>query len=417
MHRQFSKVAPLHPSVRRPGDTVSSHGSATRMITGESGVARRPLVTHFVHSDGFGGGTRRISLRMRHCPKFDRMVIHGGRGIIAQTCDEKEIPHIQLPVDSFWKLILGFPRLALALRRTRPDVFIMHGQWGGPIGALAARLAGIKKIVYVARWPAFYTDWDIFRLIRNFIAERIPCRIADRVVVLGASSYYQYFQRHLAGEYKLRIIPNPIDIDRIPTAEAAAKIREMHGWSDENVNVVSVGRISTQKRIDWLLKSWAAVQRQRPNARLWIVGDGELKEECVALAATLGIEATCTFLGFRANGWDYIAAADIVAMTTMYESRGNVMLEAMAAGRPIVASEVDGVRDSISHGVEGLLVRPGDIGKFAHCLMALIDHPNLRSQLGLRGRHRVGDYNFRTIMRQYDDLIDELITESEAESA
>jgi glycosyltransferase involved in cell wall biosynthesis len=355
-----------------------------------------------------------IALRLSHDPVFDRAVIHGGRGIIAQTCEEMGIPHIQLPVDSMRKLIIGFPMLVLALRRTRPDVFIMHGQWGGPIGAMAARLAGIKKIIYVARWPAFYTDWDIYRLIRNFIAERIPCKIADRVVVLSTSSYYQYYQRQLAGEEKLRIIPNPIDIDQLPTPEAAARVRQLHGWSDDHVNVVSVGRISTQKRLDWLLKSWAIVQRERPDARLWIVGDGELTAECTALAAKLEIESTCTFLGLRANGWDYIAAADIVAMTTMYESRGNIVLEAMATGRPIVASEVDGVRDSISHGVEGLLVRPGDIKKFADSLIALIDHPNLRSQLGRRGKHRVRDFNLRTIMRQYDEMIDELLTESES---
>lgn len=358
-----------------------------------------------------------IAIRLSHHPNLDGMVIHGGHGIIAETCESMGIRHIQLPVDSLRKLIFGFPMLVATLRRNRPDVLIMHGQWGGPVGALAARLAGIKKIIYVARWPAFYTDWDLYRLVRNFIAERIPCKIADRVVVLSASSYYQYYQRSLAGEKKLRIIPNPIDLDQLPTPEAAAEVRRVHGWSADHVNVVSVGRISTQKRLDWLLRSWAIVQRERPNARLWIVGGGELTEECTALAASLGIEPTCTFLGHRRNGWDYIAAADIVAMTTMYESRGNIVLEAMASGRPIVASEVDGVRDSISQGVEGLLVRPGDIKKFADSLMALIDHPNLRSQLGRHGKHRVRDFNLRTIMRQYDELIDELLAESEAERA
>jgi len=380
-------------------------------------AAHRPLVAHFVHFDGSGGGPRMIALRMRHGALFDRLVIHGGHGVIAEACEQRDIPHLQLPVESLRKLLFGFPRLVMALRRARPDVLILHGQWAGPVGAVAARLAGVRKLIYVARWPAFYTDWDLYRLIRNFIAERIPCKLADRVVVLCASSYYQYFQRNLAGEEKLRIIPNPIDIDQIPPPAAAAKVRELHGWSADHVNVVSVGRISTQKRLDWLLRSWAIIQRERPNARLWIVGDGELKEESMALATALGINPTCTFLGVRPNGWDYVAAADIVAMTTMYESRGNIILEAMASGKPIVASEVDGVRDSISHGVEGLLVCPGDIKKFADSLIALIDHPNLRSQLGRHGRHRVRDFNFRTIMRQYDDLVDELLLESEEKPA
>ena len=391
-----------------PGnDSVSS-----RLVSADSGAISRPLVAHFIHLDGPGGGTRMIALRLSHHATFDRMVIHGGYGIIAQTCEDMGIPHVQLPVDSLRKLIIGLPMLVFALRRSRPDVFIMHGQWGGPIGAVAARLAGIKKIIYVARWPAFYTDWDLFRSVRNFIAERIPCKLADRVVVLSNSSFYQYYQRNLAGEEKMRIIPNPVDIDHLPTPEAAARVREFHRWSADHVNVVSVGRISTQKRLDWLLHSWAIVQRERPNARLWIVGDGELTQECTALAASLRIEPTCTFLGLRANGWEFIAAADIVAMTTMYESRGNIVLEAMAAGKPIVASEVDGVRDSISHGVEGLLVRPGDIKKFAESLIDLIDHPNLRAQLGRRGKHRAQDFDLRSIMRQYDDLIDELLTEA-----
>jgi glycosyltransferase involved in cell wall biosynthesis len=324
-------------------------------------------IGHLIHLDGDGGGPEAVVNLVRglHELRIDQVVFHGGAGRIASLCDELGIVHIQVPIDRKATLVQGFIGLLLALRRSRPDVVLMQGQWAGPMGAIAAAWVGVKT-VYIAAWPSFYTDWTPFRAWRNAWVEWIPCRLACRVIALTPSGYYQYLHRRWAGDNKLVLIPNVVRLSAIPSAEDARRIRRENGWGTEAIHVVSVGRLADQKRVDWLLKAWKGVQSQCPVARLWIVGDGPEKAALEKLSIQLGITGTCTFLGARPHGIEYMAAADVVVMTTLYESFGFVAIEAKACGKPLIANAVDGVRDNVKDGVEGYLVAPNDSVGLAH---------------------------------------------------
>ncbi|MEA3211888.1 MAG: hypothetical protein QOE70_4945 [Chthoniobacter sp.] len=341
--------------------------------------------------------------------EFQLSAIHGGSGRIAQTCDRLQIPHWPLPLERLWMLPLGIPLLAHRLRCLRPDVVFLHGQWAGPAGAVAARLAGIGPLIYVCHWPSFYTDWDLGRVVRNRISEAIPCQAATRVVTLSRGNAHQYLIRQLVPPEKLRLIHNSIDPARVPPPEEAARIRAVHGWRESDVHVVSAGRLSDQKRLDWLLRSWQLVVARTTRARLWIVGDGPERPALERLAAELGIVDSCTFLGAQPDGIPYLAAADFVAMTTMYEGFGLVPVEAMACGKALVANAVDGVADTIRDGVEGFLVPPGEVALFAERIVQLIEDPALRQAMGERGKLRVRDFSPAATMAKYRALIHEVL--------
>jgi glycosyltransferase involved in cell wall biosynthesis len=224
--------------------------------------------------------------------------------------------------------------------------------------------------------------------MRNYLAEWLPSKLADRVVVLSEGSRYQYLIRNMVEPSKIALLPNCFDPARRPTSEAAAAVRALCGWSPDHLHVLSEGRLADQKKVEWLLESWAAVQRRVPAARLWILGDGPERRRLEELAARLGLASTVSFLGFRDDAPAYVLASDLVAMTTLYEGHANVPLEAMACGRPIVASDVDGVRESFTDGEEGFLVPPGDTALFAERLIQLLEDGALRERMGAAALRR-----------------------------
>ena len=368
-----------------------------------------PKICHILHDDGPGGGPVLIVDQLAATSAdFELSVIHGGRGKIAAYCEAAGIPHWQIAIDRKALLPLGFFQLVWTLRKARPDLVVLYGQWAGVLTPAALCIAGVRRSIYSCQWPAFYTDWDLLRVIRNRISEAIPCRWCDRVVAVSRGSWYQYSIRKLA-EGKLSVIHNCVDLDRVPVPERIRAVREAEGWDDTHCHVVSVGRLVDQKRVDWLLRSWRIVQEKRPGARLWIIGSGPEEAALRQLAKDLDIGGTCTFLGSRPNGMEYVAAGDIAAMTTLYEAHGIVALEAMACERPIVASDVDGPRESLRDGIEGFLVPPGDIEGFAEKLLLLIGDPALRKSMGEAGRLRTPEFSVTRTSAEYRRLIDEVL--------
>lgn len=371
----------------------------------------KKTVAHFIHYDGPGGGPQTVVYQLNFFRQyFNLHVFHGGWGKVADFCENNGICHTRIPIEKKSKIPVGILVLWRHLLRLQPDVLILHGQWAGPVGAIAGRLAGIDSMIYIAHWPSFYTDWDLFRVLRNHVAERIPCRLADLIILLSEGNKDQFLIRRLAPDEKFRVVTNSFDPAGVPEGETIRLFREEHGWSDRECHVVSVGRLADQKRVDWLLKSWKIVVERRYPARLWLIGDGPEEQALKRLAQDLNLGDTCQFLGPR-KGIDYIAAADIVVMTTLYESFGNIPLEAMACGKPIVANAVDGVRDTLRDGVEGFLIPLAETTTFANRLVELILDPQLRTTMGARGRERVKAFHPAIKLKQLVDLIEQLINE------
>ncbi len=372
----------------------------------------RPRVIHLIHADGAGGGPQVLLDHLAYTrDRFALRVVHGGHGRVSQACETWGIPHHRLPIDRPWKWVIGLPLLAGLLARHKPDVLVLRGQWGATIGAIAGRLARVKTIVYLAEWPAFYGSTDMYRAVRNDCCERLACRWAHRVIALSEGNYYQYLIRGMVRPGQFVRLPNGIDLARVPPAEDVARVRDEFMARPATCRVVSVGRLAPQKRVDWLLRSWQRVQSAEPSARLWIVGSGEEESALKRQAHELGIEDSCTFLGARPNGIAFMAAADIVAMTSQFEAFACVPLEAMACGRPIVASRVDGVTDAVDDGVNGFLVPPGDDERFAECMLRLIRDPDLRQRMGQAGHEAVQQFALPAVMEQYAAVLSQCRSE------
>ncbi|MDA0989299.1 MAG: glycosyltransferase family 4 protein [Verrucomicrobia bacterium] len=362
----------------------------------------RPVVAHLLHQDGLGGGPISVRAWLRELEsRYENHVLSSGDGVLAEACRANGYPLHAVPIGTKAQCLWGWWPLRRVLRRIKPDVLVLHGQWGGLIGALVGRSLRIPMI-YVVRWTAFHTDWNPLRAARNYISEWFPSRWSARLIFLSASTRYLYLHRQLTDTIRGIVIPNPIDLPATDPSTARQQLRATGEW----LHVVALGRLVDQKGFAWLLQAWSSVRERHPEALLTLIGDGPLRNELAEQSQRLNLAASCRWLGARADGAGLLAMADVVVISSMYETFGRVAAEAMAWGRPIVAFDCDGIRDMIVSGQNGWLVATGDAGAFADAICRLLENPDERHRLGEAGREAARQYVPARIMPQIMGVID-----------
>ncbi|MEM9446245.1 MAG: glycosyltransferase [Verrucomicrobiota bacterium] len=308
----------------------------------------KPKIVHIIH-EGSGGGGATLSLTYfhRYQKKFSPFVICGCQGNLAQRLKDQGLKVYALHLDRPIPCIFSIPHLVYILLKEKPSASIIHGQWGGFCAAVASWIAGISQVIYYTHMPSFYTDWDFIRTIRNRLAELVTCKIATTVVCPSAANRYQYLLRNLVDEKKVIHIPNGIDTEEVKPSEDKIKLRQELGLPTDTKVIVSVGRLSDQKRVDWLIEAWCEVEKTTPDVDLFIIGDGEEKQALENLSTKLNLKR-CHFLGRQPNGYKYFQAADLAVMTTMFEAQPYSLLEALSCGCPTIGTAADGVLETLT---------------------------------------------------------------------
>ncbi|PAW77644.1 MAG: hypothetical protein B9S32_10210 [Verrucomicrobia bacterium Tous-C9LFEB] len=369
-----------------------------------------PKIVHIIH-ESRGGGGMAIALAYfhRYLPQFETVAITGKLGALPEKLHAQGVRTHALPLDHVWRALFSIPQVTAVLYREKPDIVILHGQWGGFCGAVAAWLTGVKRVLYYTGMPCFYIDWDLYRVVRNRFVEQFCCTVATRVVCLSTAGRYQYLLRRLAPEKKILYIPNGVDTAAIqPAPDKTALRRELHLPVDVPL-VVSVGRLEDQKRVDWLVQAWRQVEAECPTAHLAIIGDGRDRKGLERLASAHGLQR-CHFLGTQPNGYRYFQAADAGVITSLFEGHPVALLEAMAAGCPMVGTAADGIPETIVDGVTGFCV-PLDVPTaIAEKLVLLLQDSVLRENMGRAACERVKrEYALDSVSEQQIRLAQEIL--------
>jgi phosphatidylinositol alpha-mannosyltransferase len=250
----------------------------------------------------------------------------------------------------------------------------------------------------------FHSSWDsrVARLYGNPLLRRFDRRLHARIAVSPRAR--DFVAQHFPGDY--RVIPNGIAPDEFgPDVEPLPQLR------DGKLNVLFVGRLEQRKGFGYLLRAFARLQPEHPELRLVVVGAyGERpRRRYQALAAKAGVHDVL-FVGpaSTADLPRYYRSCDVFcAPSTGGESQGIVLLEAMAAGKPVVASDIAGYRGALRDGVEGLFVRPKDAEALAQALRLLAEDPELRDRLGAAGRVRARDFAWGVVAEQVLQVYEE----------
>ena len=293
-------------------------------------------------------------------------------------------------------------RVADLFRADRPDVVHTHQLGALLYAGRAARRARVPVVVHTEHGKHYTEQWR-WRFLGRFAA-----RAARRVFAVSDDIRRELRDCGIVPPARVTRVPNGVDADRFDLTEDPTHLRREFGVPADAPVIGTVGRLTALKRQDVLLKGFARLRH--PTARLLIVGDGPAREELVNLAAQLGITTRVVFAGYRERPERALAAMDVFALTSDSEGMPLAVLEAWAAGKPVVATRVGGVPELVADGRTGLLFPAGDDAWLARALDQLLADPARARSLGAAGRALVRErYDTRvmaaTYLRHYRALL------------
>ncbi len=306
---------------------------------------------------------------------------------------------------------LGKPKLRpdiltsfLALIRSeRPDLLHLHGWIAANFGRLAGFVTGVPTIVHEhgvdPRFP-----------LSQRLADRLLSKATHTAVAVSQSVYKFMIAHRSMPASKVRVIYNGAPLDEFRPAEpaSAAAEKERLGIPAGSPVIGTVGRLDTQKGITHLLNAAVDVLRAVPEARFLIVGDGPGMDELKAEADALGIRDRVLFAGHRTDVPVLQTMMDIQAFPSLWEGTPLTVFEAMAMGRTIVSTDVDGLGEVLRDGRSALIVPPAQPKPLADAIIRLLADRDLAARLAFGARESSADYDIGRTVRNLEELYEEM---------
>jgi glycosyltransferase involved in cell wall biosynthesis len=298
-------------------------------------------------------------------------------------------------------------RIAALLRRHAPALVHCHTGRANWMGGLAARWAHV---------PALSTRRMDRRVSHGLHTRWLYGLLMQRVAAISPAVQRRLLDARVAPE-RVRLIWSAVDPEALAASAPREALRAELGATPATPCVLVAANLVRRKGVDVLLDAVAALARRAPCV-LWIAGDGPERAALEAAAARLGVADRVRFLGRRSDVPDLLEACDVFALPSRNEGLGVAALEAMARGRPVVASAVGGLGEAVVANVTGILVPPGDAPALATALERLIADPALARRLGAAGAKRVAEH-FRAeqMVAAYEALYREILAEGRAQGA
>jgi glycosyltransferase involved in cell wall biosynthesis len=282
----------------------------------------------------------------------------------------------------FMRPVLRLIRLARLMRRERIDVVNAHNPTGALYGVLAARLAGVPVIVRTE-----HSVHDATRHSRVYLMLEPLLTAWSRQVVCVSEVVRESHRRRLP-RYGDRFVTVRNGISDAAPRRSRSEVRASLTLQDDAPVLLTVGSLTPHKAQHVLLEAFAALSRRRNRARLLVAGDGPLRGALEERAARLGLRGSVQFLGARDDIPELLAAADALALSSTREGLPISILEAMRAGRAVVATDAGGVREVVADGATGFVVPTEDPWTLASALEALVSDPEKTRAMGAEAHER-----------------------------
>jgi glycosyltransferase involved in cell wall biosynthesis len=384
---------------RRSHEAVGTIAEARKRIT----------VLHLIYSPGFGGIE---SIVLNWWKTFDRSAFDvkvacfcGDRNREAAFLEAAQAAGMEvLPVP--WTKSKPFLRCAREVARIavdhNVDIIHTHAYYGDAVGAIAGKLAKVKTVATVYVWGKYELHRQIMHVI-DWIAIQFMTKVtahcrdtARKTFVLGTS---RDDIQVLAPGYPHKRPPLPEDERR--------RKRAVAGIGDEDILLINAARLAPEKAQDQLLHSFRAIHDRFPQTKLWILGAGldSIERQLIALRKELNLCGTVELTGFTHDFWSILDIADGMLHPSHVEGIPQSIMAGMAAGLPIVASDVGGVAEVIAHGKTGLLVKENDVEGFSKVVLQLLENRDYARALGKAARSRIeNELSTEAAVRSVEEL-------------
>jgi glycosyltransferase involved in cell wall biosynthesis len=331
------------------------------------------------------------------------------RGETEHPMKPAEIPCTVLGIHSIASLD-GLRKIWIFSRRLKKQgcqIVQTYFQDASLCGALAGKLAGVSRVVISVRDLLFWADSHSIRPLRWAI------QLSHGVVV--NSRAVKDMLEPLIGKKEVQIIPNGISTGTAyaKNPEAKRRLTEELGVNEQIPIIVMVSNCNREvKRVDLFIESAQMVMKQK-DAIFLIVGDGHLRPSLERYARDLGVASRVVFAGRRNDVDSVLAGSDVFVNASDSEGLSNSVMEAMRAGLPVVASDVDGNRTLVTNGQNGYLFRAGDAHHLATQLVQLLSNPSMGLDFGEKAKHSIEcNFSVQTMIERYESFYEAMISQS-----
>ena len=304
-----------------------------------------------------------------------------------------------------WRDLVVFVKLVRLMRSGAFSIVHTHSSKAGIIGRAAAKAAGVPVVVHTVHGWGFHDRmWAPRRWL--FVGlERWAAALSDKLIVVASVLKETGLRHGIGREDQYVTIYSGIDLGEFdrPQFDTARTKKEL-GLPAGVPVVGTVGRLSAQKNPDDLLAVVLKVVRQMPEVHFMIVGDGPLRGRVEESIRAMGISQNVLLTGIRHDVPDLMAVLDVFVLTSLWEGLPRVIPQAMAAGKPVVCTNVDGNAEAVTHGLNGLLVPPKDPDALADALLQLLQNPGLAARMGHEGRRRAANFSAEKMVKDIEEL-------------
>lgn len=296
------------------------------------------------------------------------------------------------------------------MRRFRPSIVHTHTAKAGALGRVAARLAGVPVVVHTFHGHVLrgYFGPLETRFFRSL--ERALSRLSDAIVAVSEAVKRDLVEFGVAQGAKIRVIPLGLDLEPLLSPLPRGVLRKEAGVPAEAPLVGIVGRLVRIKDISTFLRAASIVHQSLPESRFAVIGDGEERGLLEKQVVRLGLEKIVRFHGWRRDMGAVYGDLDVVVNSSLNEGTPVALIEALAAGRPVVATRVGGNPDLLRDGGHGLLVPPSDPEALAAAILETLRSPGASRSRTQAGRsHVLSHHSVSRLLRDVDGLYRELL--------
>lgn len=304
-------------------------------------------------------------------------------------------------------------KLVIFLKKEKFDIVHCHTSKGGFIGRLAAKLAGAKIIIYSPHGDIF--EGYFCKLATDFfiLLEKFAARFTDKIINLTKIEIERFLEHGIGTRHQLKQIYNGINIKYYERAMTSnLKKRDEFGLGKDDFVCATVGRLVPVKGHTYLVKAIQKVVKVIPEAKFLFVGDGELKPKLSEEIKSYDLQRNVFLLGARSDIATILSCINVFLLPSLNEGFGMVLIEAMAARKPVIATNVGGVPEVVINGTTGILVPPEDPEAFSSAIIKLYNNPEMSLEMGLAGYKRAKKlFNIETTVHELEELYEALIAE------
>lgn len=320
---------------------------------------------------------------------LDRRLFHPSVACLSTGAFIERLREIPVPVfpvlfpswrklKDIWQMPIAIGSLVIILKMKNIDLVHINDYWWTPVVWLACRISRIPCIVHIRQQiePCRTKQYWLAKPNRVLAI----CEGIQKAAIEGG-----------VDPNRTQVVYSGLDLTSKSLQVRGGLMRKRYGLRPEQLIVGAVANLFPRKGYEYLLEAMASVRKCIPTVHCVIVGKGDAgyHQHLLNLVRVRDLQSVVTFAGFQPNAMEYMADFDVVVLPSILEGFGIVLLEAMAMGKPIIASRVGGIPEAVEDGVTGILVSPADSHNLAEALVILLENSTLRQSMGAAGRKRV----------------------------